>query len=207
MTLIAGAISKDGVVIRSDKRQTKKTSAGGITHCDDLDKVYVSADKKTIIYNHGINEINGKPWRTLASDIDTTLAASPPTDALSALDAAESTIGDDASAEIAGNTIDEMTAFVIIFKDTNDKWHAGDISWHRREDLKKEELGRFFWSGEGAKNYFRPTAEQKTDQHWASLTAAEALSEIEKLYKDAVIAQEKAKGAEFSPCCQDLTVT
>lgn len=165
MTLIAGAITKDGVVIRSDKRRTIRKSTGAVSHHDDLDKVYVSADKRRIIYNHGINLINGKSWRRLASAIDASLTASPPTDALMALNTAEAVVGGDASKEIAKNMIDEMTAFVVLFKDPTGTWHAGEISWHRQQGLKKQKLGRFFWSGSGAEKYFCPNANQKTDQH------------------------------------------
>lgn len=206
MTLIAGAIVEDGVVIRADKRRTTKTSAGGIGHSDDLDKIYVSAAKDTVIYNHGINRINGRDWRTLASLLDAAFASSSPTDVSDALDTAENIIGPDACAEIATNTIDEMTAFVVLFKDATGQWHAGEVSWHRQEGLKKQKLGRAFWSGSGAKRYWQPNASQRTDQHWASVTTDEAQKQLAALYSDAVARQAQANGTEFSPSCQDVTI-
>ena len=60
MTLIIAGICKNSVCICADKRRTIKHTNAPTEKKDDQYKIYKFATFPIIIYNHGINEINGK---------------------------------------------------------------------------------------------------------------------------------------------------
>jgi hypothetical protein len=206
MTLIITAISKNGVFIRSDKRRTVKDSSGSIQRFDDIEKVFISSDKKTIIYNHGINIINGKSWYDLAIKSAKDIRHDGASDIDAALNKVEKAISADVLAKLSNNQLDDFCAFVVILKTRSNKWRAGEISWIRGQGPKKSRLGRFFWSGSGSK-YLRPSKKQREDAHWASIRMREAQAQIEQLYTIAIKNQSNAHGDEFSLTYDDLKVT
>lgn len=206
MTLIIAAISKNGVFIKSDKRGTVKHSSGSVQYNDDLKKVFVSSDKRTIIYNHGINIINGKSWLELAVKSANQIQQGKVSDIKKALDEVESNVSADVLIELSKNQLDDLCAFVVILKARGNKWCAGEIIWGRGQGVKKTPLGRFIWSGSGTK-YLRLSNKHKEDSYWASIRLKEAKAQIDLLYAVAIKNQDSAQGHEFSPMCDDVTIT
>ncbi len=206
MTLILGAISKNGVFIRSDKRRTVKTTSGSFQHFDDMNKVFVSPDKRIIIYNHGINTINGKSWHDLAIKSAEEIRHGGSASIDAALNKVEQATSADVLTELSTNQLDDSCAFVVILKTRNKRWLAGELFCRHRQDVKKSTLGRFFWSGSGSK-YIRHSNKQGKDSHWASIRVIEAKAEIGLLYYSAIKNQSIAHGNEFSSNYDDVVVT
>ena len=206
MTLIIAAISKNGVFIRSDKRRTVKDTSGLVQNFDDMEKVFVSQNKRAIIYNHGINIISGKSWYDLAIKSANDIRNDGASDIDAALNKVENTISADVLAELSNNELDDLCAFVVILKTRGNKWRAGEILWSRGQSVIKSRLGRFIFSGSGTK-YFQPSKKQLEDAHWASIRMREAKTEIGRLYTIAIRNQSNAHGDEFSPTYDDTMVT
>jgi hypothetical protein len=206
MTLILGAISKNGVFIRSDKRRTVKDASGSIQRFDDMEKVFISPDKRIIIYNHGIHTINGKSWHDLAIKSAEEIRHDGSAGIDAALNKVENAISADVLTGLSNNQLDDFCAFVVILKTRNNKWQAGEISWNRGQDVKKSPRGRFFWSGSGSQ-YLRLSNKHWEDSHWASIRVSEAKAEIAILYSSAIKNQHIANGNEFSTTYDDVVVT
>ena len=207
MTLIITAISKNGVFIRSDKRRMVKDASGSIQRFDDMEKVFISPEKRTIIYNHGINIINGKSWHDLAIKSAKDIWHEGAAGINASLNKVENAISADVLAELSNNQLDDFCAFVVILKTRKNKWRAGEISWSRGQGVKKSRLGRFIWSGSGSK-YFRPSKKQSEDAHyWASIRMSEAKAQIDGLYTIAINNQDNAHGDEFSASYDDVMVS
>ncbi|WAC08069.1 MAG: hypothetical protein OS130_02420 [Thermodesulfobacteriota bacterium] len=206
MTLIIAAICRDGVLIRSDKRRKVMNSSGEIIYYDDMDKVFVSADKRTIIYNHGINVIKGKSWYDLAIRAENAIRKESADDIDTALNKVENTISAEVLAEISNNQLDDFCAFVVILKTSGNQWQAKDISWKRGEGVKKTPLGRIILSGSGEK-YIKRDKKWWNNNYWASLSMDEAKGQIERLYSMAIKNQNNAQGDEFSSSFNDVMVT
>lgn len=60
MTLILTAIHKDDICICADTRYEDEKWPGG--YKDGFDKIYKFASYPLIIFNHGVNQFNGKYW-------------------------------------------------------------------------------------------------------------------------------------------------
>lgn len=206
MTLIITAISKNGAFIRSDKRRVVKDESGSIQRFDDMEKVFISPEKRTIIYNHGINIINGKSWHDLAVKSAKDIRHDGAADIDASLNKVENAISADVLAELSNNQLADFCAFVVILKTRRNKWRAGEISWSRGQGVKKSRLGRFIWSGSGSK-YFRPSKKQREDAHWASIRMSEAKAQIGGLYTIAINNQGNVHGDEFSASYDDVMVT
>ena len=209
MTLIIAAISKNGVFIRSDKRRTVKNALGLIQCFDDMTKVFISSDKRTIIYNHGINIINNKSWYDLAIRSEKDIQHNGSTNIDAALDKIENAISADIQIELSNNQLDNLCAFVVILKTrskSSNKWESGEISWRHGQSVEKSRRGRFLCSGSGTK-YVRPNKKHKEDSHWASIRLIEAKMQIGKLYANAIQNQNNAHGNEFSPTYDDMMQT
>jgi hypothetical protein len=206
MTLIIAAICKNGVFIRSDKRRRVMDASGVIQYYDDMKKVFISPDKRTIIYNHGINIINGKSWYDLAIKSENDIRQDGAADIDVALNKVANVISADVLAEISNNQLADFCAFVVILKTRGNKWHAGEISWKRGQGVKKSRHGRFIRSGSGLK-YFHPSNKQMGNAHWASIRISEAKVQIRMLYAAAIQNQSNAHGEEFSPTYDDMEVT
>jgi len=204
-TLIISAICSDGVFIRSDKRTTIRHSNGSVEYRDILNKVFVTDDKRIIIYNHGINRINRVPWNEHAAILAAKLQQATSTNLSAVLDLAAATLDPVVAAEVAGNKLDDFCAFVVIIRLADGRYHAGEVSWKRNHPVEKRPLSRFIRSGSGVK-YVHPGAGQKSDRHWSNLKVNEARAEVAGLYDDAVKAQAAEQGHEFSLTCDDLTV-
>ena len=180
-TLIVTAICKDGVYVRSDRRNTIKHPSKPVEYRDVLNKLFVTKDKKIIIYNHGINVINRTSWRKHAATLAAKLQESATANIESALKLFETTLARDMAAEFARNKFDGFCAFVVIIKIPDGRYRAGEISWRKNRRVKKMRLGRFIRSGSGNR-YFHPQVRQKDNKHWASLTVKQARSEIAELF-------------------------
>ncbi len=205
-TLIVAVICSDGVFVRSDKRNTIKHRNGPTEYHDDLNKVFIATNRKIVIYNHGINRINGIPWREHAAALAGQLQQSQPTNLTAVLDLAANLLDPAVVAELGRNKLDGFCAFVVIVKLPDGRYHAGEVSWKRGATAQKKPLGRFIRSGSGVR-YLQPTAQQKRNEHWSELTMDAARAEVAELFDAAVQAQEAAQGQEFSPACDDLAVT
>ena len=206
MTLIIAAISKNGVVIRSDKRRKVMDASGLIQYYDDMKKVFISSDKRTIIYNHGINIIKGRSWYDLAIKSENAIRQGGAADVDAALNKVEEVISAEALAEISNNQLADLCAFVVILKTRGNTWEAGEISWKRGQGIKKSRLGRIILSGSGSK-YVRPNNKQWRNDYWASIGRNEAKVQIGMLYAFAIKNQNNAQGDEFSPSYDDVMVT
>jgi hypothetical protein len=171
-----------------------------------MEKVFVSSDKRIIIYNHGIHTINGKMWHDFAIKSAKEIRHDGSEGIDAALNKVENAISADVLTELSNNQLDDFCAFVVILKKKNRKWQAGEISWTRGQDAKKSPLGRFFWSGSGSQ-YLRLTNKQREDSHWASIRVSEAKAEIAILYFSAIKNQRIAHGNEFSTTYDDVVVT
>jgi len=205
-TLIITTICSDGVFIRSDKCNTIKHSKGPTEYRDDLNKVFVTDDRRIIIYNHGINRINRVSWREYATTLAAKLQQAPSTNLSAVLDLAAASLDQVVTAEVGRNKFDNFCAFVVIIKLADGRYHAGEVMLMKNQSVEKKPLGRFIRSGSGAK-YVQPTVGQKNDRHWSKLTVNEAKVEVAELYDAAVKAQAAAQDHEFSPTCNDLTIT
>ena len=205
-TLIVTVICADGVFVRSDKRNTIKHRNGPTEYHDDLNKVFVTTNRQVIIYNHGINRINGVPWHEHAANLAARLQQAPATNLPTALDLAAALLDPAVAAELQRNKLDDFCAFVLIVRLPDGRYQAGEVAWKRGAAVQKKPLGRFIRSGSGAK-YLQPNALQNTSKHWSELTVDEAKAEVSALYAAAVQAQEAAQGQEFSPAYDDLAVT
>ena len=206
MTLIIAAISKNGVVIRSDKRRKVMDASGLIQYYDDMKKVFISPDKRTIIYNHGINIIKGKSWHDLAIRSENAIREDGAADVDTALNKVEEAISAEALAEISNNQLADLFAFVVILKTRGNTWQTGEISWKRGQGVKKSRLERIILSGSGSK-YVRPNNKQWRNDYWASIGRNEAKVQIGMLYAIAIKNQNNAQGNEFSPSYDDVMVT
>lgn len=205
MTLIIAAICKNGVFIRSDKRRKVINASGSIDCYDDMEKVFVSPDKRTIIYNHGINIINGKSWYDLAVKSAKHIRQNSAWKIDRALDIIENTISADVLEELSNNQFSALCAFVLILKTKGKKWRAGEISWERGQDVKKSPRTRFIRSGLGTK-YLHPSNKQMKNAYWESIRIIEAKQQIGLLWANAIKNQSNAQGNEFSPSYDDVDV-
>ena len=206
MTLIIAAISKNGVVIRSDKRRKVMDALGVIQYYDDMKKVFISPDKRTIIYNHGINIINGKSWYDLAINLESAIRQDGAADIDTALDKIEEAVSAEALAEVSNNRLADLCSFVVILKTRANTWQAGEIYWKRGEGVKRRRHGRIILSGLGS-DYVRISDKQWKNDYWASIGRSEAKVQIGMLYTTAIRNQNKAHGDEFSPTYDDMEVT
>ena len=204
-TLIVTAICKDGVYIRSDKRNRIKRPSKPVEYHDDFKKVFVTTDKRIIIYNHGINRIKRISWREHAVTLATKLQHSTPADINAALGLIEATLASDVAAELTRNKLDDFCAFVVVMKMADGRYRAGEISWRKGQLVRKQALNRFISSGSG-KKYLHPTKEQENNDHWANLTVKQAKCEVTKLYDAAAKRQTEAKGTDFSSSYDELIV-
>jgi hypothetical protein len=183
-----------------------KDASGSIQRFDDMEKVLVSPDKRVIIYNHGINTINGKSWHDLAMKSAEEIRRDGSTGIDAALNKVESAISADVLTELSNNQLGDFCAFVVILKARNNKWQAGEISWNRGQGAKKSLLGRLFSSGSGSQ-YLHFSNKQREDSYWASIRLSEAKTELGALYSIAIKNQGIAHGDEFSPTYDDVVVT
>jgi hypothetical protein len=204
MTLIISAICKDGLFIRSDKRRMVK-DAGSVQIFDDMEKVFIHPGRKIIIYNHGINMLNGQSWRDLAIKSANNIWLTGAKDIDAALIKIEDTISADVLSEISNNQFANFCAFVVILKTRSKKWEAGEISWGPGQDVRKSCLGRFVFSGSGSK-YLRTSNKQKEDSYWASIRMSEAKTQIGHLYTIALANQSNDHGNEFSSTYDDVMI-
>lgn len=205
-TLIMTIIFADGVFIRSDRRNTIKHAGGSTEFHDNLNKVFVSADRRVVIYNHGVNAFRQVSWREHAAALAAKIQQSQVTNLAATLDLAAATLDPAVTAELQGNKLDSFAAFVVIVRLPDGRYHAGEVSWKKNEAAQKKPLGRFIRSGSGTK-YLQIPELQKTNEHWASLTIKEIRAEVDVLYAAAVKARDSAQGEEFSPAYDDRVVT
>jgi hypothetical protein len=204
-TLIITAICQDGVVIRSDKRNTIKRKSKPTEYKDDLKKVFATADKSIIIYNHGINRINRIAWDKHAATLATKLQEAKVGDLKAAMDLVETTLAEAMSAELARNKHDDFSAFVVVMKTADGRYRAGEISWKKDHPVGKKALGNLILSGSG-KKYCILTTVQKSDAHWAKLNLEQTKSEIGELFAEASKRQAETKGKSFSEQSEELSV-
>ena len=204
-TLIITAICENGVVIRSDKRNTIKRTGKPPEYQDVLNKVFVTDDKRVIIYNHGINRINRVSWREHAATLAAKLQGAEVADIGAAMDLVEASLADDMAAELARNKLDDFSAFVVVMKMADGRYRAGEISWKKDRPAGKKALGGIILSGSG-KKYCQLTGEQTGSDHWEKLSLKEATSEVGALFGDAVKRRSDAKGSEFSDEFDELIV-
>lgn len=203
MTLIITAICKDGVFIKSDKRRRLPNSD---KYEDNLEKVFVSQDERIIIYNHGINEINGKCWSDLAFKSAKQIQHNKVSDINKALNEVEKNVSTDTLIELAKYPETHICAFVVILKVSSNEWSAGEIYWKTGQRVTKNlNLGRFILSG--ARDYVCYSCKHKQESYWAYISVTEAKEEIDLLWADAVRNQDRAHGQEFSPTCHEVRIT
>jgi hypothetical protein len=204
-TLIVTAICKDGVVVRSDKRNAIKRRGKPVEYQDVLNKVFANEDKSIIIYNHGINRINRVPWIEHATTLAAKLQEAKVADIGAAMNLVEATLADAMAAEFARNKHDDFSAFVVVMKMADDRYRAGEISWKKGRPVGKKALGRIILSGSG-KKYCHRTDEQKGNGHWAKMSVEQARAEIGALFDEASKRQAEAKGHEFSEQSDEMMV-
>jgi hypothetical protein len=203
MTLIITAICKDGVFIKSDKRRKLPNSD---KYEDNLKKVFVSQDKRIIIYNHGINEINGKWWRDLAFKSAKQIQHDKVSDINKALDEVEKNVFTDAIIELSKYPDTHLCAFVVILKVSSNEWSAGEIYWKKGQGVTRNlNLDRFILSG--AHDYVCYSSKYEQESYFASISMTEAKAEIDLLWADAVRNQDRAHGQEFSSTCDEVGIT
>jgi hypothetical protein len=205
MTLAITALCKDSAYVRTDRRSTTKTVSGTSSYQDSLNKILKSSDGRMLVYNHGINRIHGKDWRDLAQLIINSVAGSPIANIGSAMAKAEKLVGKDASAELATNTIHDMTAFVIIARTRPDRIEAGELVWKKGEGCSRITHAGLIRSGDGIK-YLSIPPNMDTISHWAGLSFADAKAEVDALFKDALARQLAVKGEDFSGTYDEATL-
>ena len=207
MTLIIASISKNGIFIKSDRRRMVMNSSGSVKYYnDDLGKVFVSQDKRIIIYNHGINMINGKTWIELAVKSANQIQQDKVSDINKALNEVEKIVSVDALIELSKYQHAYSCAFVVILKTNGNKWVAGEIIWQLGQGVKKTPLGRIILSGSGTK-HLRLSVKHNENSYWASISVTEAKTEIDLLYADAIKNQDSVRGNELSPTYDDVIIT
>jgi hypothetical protein len=206
MTLIVAAICQNGVFIRSDKRRKVKNTSGSIDCYDDMQKVFVSTDRKIIIYNHGINVIKGKSWYELAVKSARYIRENRARNIETALNIIESAISAEILDELSNNKLSDFCAFVVILKTKGKKWYTGEISWKNKHGVEKILHGRFIRSGSGNK-YFYPDNKQKENAYWESIRVREAKAKIAVLWSNAIKNQSNAQGDDFSSSYDDVMIT
>ena len=202
MTLILTCICKDGVCVCADKRNTKKYSDGRVERKDILNKIYKFRDVAIIIFNHGINEINGRAWDSYCSVYE----ASRDWERLTF----RGIVGDfqkfierDVKVELSRNKrnrLDNLIAFVLCGKTSKDnRFEAGELCWSPLLATKFQ--GNFIRSGEGAKylvGILRDNPELDTSEYWKNRNTAEGREKLRWIFLQAVGLKNKCNGQEFS---------
>ncbi len=70
MTLILTALCKNGIYVCADRRRQIKRTNSLVENQDNFNKIYKFKNIPLIIYNHGLNQFNGKFWNVYCSDFE-----------------------------------------------------------------------------------------------------------------------------------------
>ena len=199
MTLILTAVCKDGIAICADKRRTVKT-AHSTTYHDDLDKIYCFAEVDVIVFNHGINRLCQKDCRSYCSDFEST-CWSQKLSFEELVDNFRSFIEPHIAKELLANKFDDAVGFVFCAAVDKGAPVVRELFWKKSSPIEDKTRRGLVRTGHAARyldRYLTDHADVNTVEYWKKLTTSEAISELKRLYEEAIKRRDDECGQEFS---------
>ena len=199
MTLILTAVCKDGLAVCADKRRTVKT-AQSTKYYDDLDKIYCFADIDVVVFNHGINVICGRDWRSYCSDFESTCKSKNVSfDEL--VDDFKSFVEPHIQKELQANKFDDAVGFVFGAAEDKGIPIVRELFWKRSsqmEDIRHRGLVRTGIAAKYLNRYLTEHADVNSVGYWARRSTSEAISQLKQLFEEALKRRDDESGKEFS---------
>lgn len=203
MTLILTALCKNGICVCADTRYQIKSSDGLVKNKDGINKIhkFSSDDISLIIFNHGINNINGKDWKNFCSDYEQSCQWKDKKLDQVARDF-KLFIEDDVQKELQRNKLDHTIGFVLCGKTIYDSdFDAYELWWSPNDEFLPLKSESIIKTGNGKiclEDYLRNNSELNTKKFWESKNTSEAKKELEKLFNVAVKERNKLNRSDFS---------
>lgn len=205
MTLILTALSKNGICVCADRRNTKPDS----THENSLYKIYLFKNIPLIIFNHGVNKFNNKSWNEYCSEYEKS-GRWENHNLYEISDDFKKFVEKDIELELQRNfhkglTKYTTTAFDFCGKTVyNVNFKRYELFWTYDSGglrLERPPLGKLVLSGDG-KNYLKSYLDKNgninKDRYWENLDITQAKNELERLFSVAAKEQKRLVGNEFS---------
>ncbi|KPJ55641.1 hypothetical protein AMJ49_06685 [Parcubacteria bacterium DG_74_2] len=203
MTLILTALCKNGICVCADTRYQLKNDSRLVENKDGNHKIYKfdSDDISLIIFNHGINNINGKGWKTFCSDYTKSYQwKNKKLDQVA--EGFKLFIENDIQKELQRNKIDHTIGFVLCGKTIYDNdFDVYELWWDPDYSFIHLENEAIIKTGNGKTcldDYFKNNSELNTKEFWKSKNTSEAQKELEKLFKVAVKERNRLNRNDFS---------
>lgn len=203
MTLILTALCKNGICVCADTRNQIKSSDGSVKNKDGFNKIhkFSNDDISLIIFNHGINNINGKDWEEFCFNYEQSYRWKD-----KKLDQVAKEfklfIEDDIQKELQRNKLAHTIGFVLCGKTVHDSdFDAYELWWNPDYSffpLKNEPIIK---TGDGKKcleNYLKNNSELNKKEFWESKNTSEVEKELKKLFDVAVEERNRLNRSDFS---------
>ncbi|HOZ36654.1 MAG TPA: hypothetical protein PLR18_02375 [bacterium] len=203
MTLILTALCKNGICVCADTRYQLKESNGSIKNVDGNDKIYKfnSNDIPLIIFNHGINNINGKDWKIFCSNYEKSFQLGNKK-LKQIAEEFKSFVEQDIKKELQKNKIANTVGFVFCGKTIyDDDFDAYELWWGPEYQFISLEGEAIIKSGDGKEclaKYLEDNSALKKKDFWIFKSIYEVKQELEKLFSVAVREKKRLNRENFS---------
>ncbi len=197
MTLILSAFYKNGICICADCRYRTEEN-GEIKYEDNHDKVYIFANERILIFNHGVNKFYGKYWDVYCKEYE-----EPEQWKGKNINDIAKDFRDYIDSYIDKDLKGESTFFDICGKTEYDNcFKMIELSWGNKDDNWTEGI---ICSGDGkhyVENYLASDPKYNNNRYWNKLDKYSCKKELRKIFEMAVKVQKNAQGNFFSEKCK-----
>ncbi|MFH1990496.1 MAG: hypothetical protein ABIJ19_01415 [Patescibacteria group bacterium] len=203
MTLILTALCKNGICVCADTRYQLKNGNGSVQNKDGNRKIhrFNSKDISLIIFNHGINNINGKDWEIFCSDYEKSCQWKDK-NLNQVTEEFKLFIEDDIQKELQRNKLDHTVGFILCGKTIHDNnFDAYELWWGPNyvfNPLKDEPIIQTGDGKECLENYLENNGELNTREFWESKNTGEVRKELKNLFIVATQEKKRLNRDDFS---------